>query len=50
VFGPNAKFLRKRVALFYRPVDPGTGAKTVDRLVKTGGLEDEHPQGPANVL
>ncbi|TPV48012.1 hypothetical protein FJ661_19815 [Pseudarthrobacter phenanthrenivorans] len=35
VFGPNAKFLRKRVALFYRPVDPGTGAKTVDRLVKT---------------
>ncbi len=26
VFGPNAKFLRKRVALFYRPVDPGTGA------------------------
>lgn len=35
IFGPNSKFLRKRVALFYRPVDPGTGAKVVDKLVKT---------------
>jgi hypothetical protein len=35
IFGPNAKFLRKRVALFYRPVDPGSGAKIVDKLVKT---------------
>ena len=35
LFGPNAKFLRKRVALFYRPVDPGTGAKVVDKLAKT---------------
>ena len=34
LLGPNAKFLRKRVAIFYRPVDPGTGAKTVDRQVK----------------
>lgn len=35
IFGPNSKFLRKRVGLFYRPVDPGTGAKVVDKLVKT---------------
>lgn len=35
IFGPNSKFLRKRVALFYRPVDPGSGAKVVDKLVKT---------------
>lgn len=35
LFGPNSKFLRKRVGLFYRPVDPGTGAKVVDKLVKT---------------
>lgn len=34
LFGPNPKFLRKRVAIFYRPVDPGTGAKTVDKQVK----------------
>lgn len=34
LFGPDPKFLRKRVAILYRPVDPGTGAKTVDRQVK----------------
>lgn len=35
IFGPNPKFLRKRVAVLYRPVDPGGAAKKVDRLVKT---------------
>lgn len=34
LLGPNAKFLRKRVAIFYRPVDPGTARKTVDRQVR----------------
>lgn len=34
LFGPNPKFLRKRVAIFYRPVDPGRGARTVDQQVK----------------
>lgn len=35
LFGPNSKFLRKRVAIIYRPVDGGVAAKTVDRLAKT---------------
>ncbi|MDO5752456.1 SCO6880 family protein [Arthrobacter sp.] len=35
LFGPNPKFLRKRVAITYRPVDGGVANKTVDRLVKT---------------
>ncbi|WP_343320554.1 SCO6880 family protein (plasmid) [Arthrobacter sp. TMP15] len=35
LFGPNAKFLRKRVLITYRPVDGGVAAKTVDRLAKT---------------
>ncbi|MHA7146444.1 SCO6880 family protein [Arthrobacter sp. TmT3-37] len=35
LFGPNPKFLRKRVAVFYRPIDPGSAAKTVNRLVRT---------------
>jgi hypothetical protein len=35
IFGPNPKFLRKRALVVYRPVDPGTAAKTVDKLVKT---------------
>lgn len=35
LFGPNSKFLRKRVAITYRPVDAGVAGKTVDRLVKT---------------
>lgn len=34
LFGPNPKFLRKRVAILYRPVDPGTGARAVDRQVR----------------
>ncbi|TYC96595.1 hypothetical protein FQ377_13790 [Arthrobacter echini] len=35
LFGPNPKFLRKRVAIMYRPIDPGTAARTVNRLVRT---------------
>lgn len=35
LFGPNPKFLRKRVAVIYRPVDPGAAARTVNRLVRT---------------
>ena len=34
LFGPNPKFLRKRVAIFYRPVDPGAAAKLVDKQVR----------------
>lgn len=35
LFGPNPKFLRKRAIIIYRPVDPGSAARTVNRLVRT---------------
>lgn len=34
MFGPDPKFMRKRVTIFYRPIDPGQGRKDVDREVK----------------
>jgi hypothetical protein len=47
VFAPNAKFLRKRVALIYRPVDPGQGARTVDGMVKNAQWRMDTRRGRA---
>nr|WP_176704980.1 SCO6880 family protein [Arthrobacter sp.]AXV46597.1 hypothetical protein pA58H2_p51 [Arthrobacter sp.] len=47
LFGPNAKFLRKRVAIMYRPVDPGTAAKTVNRLVRNADWKISTRKGRA---
>ena len=47
VFAPNAKFLRKRVALIYRPVDPGQGSRTVDALVKNAQWRIDTRRGRA---
>ncbi|GAA4378193.1 SCO6880 family protein [Paeniglutamicibacter cryotolerans] len=47
LFGPNPKFLRKRVAILYRPVDPGTAARTVNRLVSTADWKISTRRGRA---
>lgn len=47
LFGPNSKFLRKRVAIMYRPVDPGTAARTVNRLVTTADWKMSTRKGRA---
>lgn len=47
LFGPSPKFLRKRVAVLYRPLDPGNASGTVRRQVRNADWKIKVTRGRA---